>query len=663
MPKNQRLQKIIYTLLEALDMERPNDMEISNSEDSSDIYDSEEEECFFSNVDSVNEEEASDKEETLAVSHPTQPQVGWLLPSSSSEDEFIPPSQTSYSTSRPVTRFSDGASISLPTQRSPIHGPSTHRKRTRQRGCGAASKRSKPAVSRSDDVRERWHNAEEPDVEPQSPKFQPKNPVGPRIDCTTTWSPLSLFKLFFSSSSLYNIKNNTNANAEKRIAAGMKFDWFPLSVQELHVFLSIIIFSGMIRLHARSDMWRRDWPYNFGFPRSHMTRDRFESIFWSLHLCSITEDEENKKRKGTSAYDKLVKIKPLYNEIIHACNSLYQPGREITIHKRMVASKDRTGFRQFTKDTATRFGYKLVVLADSQTGYTWNFFIYQGKTENVQGEGLSYTSVMDLMNFRQLGEGYHLYVDNFYSSSALFQKLSAHNTLACGIVRPTCIGFPTTKVNDLPKNAERGDMRWLRKDNLLFVKWKDTKEVTMCSSFHKAFTGHTTKRRVKKAGQKQIKNIDVPDPVRDYNKYMGGLGFSDALIQYYSVHGKTMKWYKTFFYHFLDIAIFNSFILLKQLAISRGDTPMTQKRFREILMKELVDEAKAIDAASAPQPTLSTTCLPMYFGEKAGEARRVCVQCKAQGRKVKTPVYCSKCNVALCFTSGRNCFRDFHLKQ
>ncbi|XP_029941039.1 piggyBac transposable element-derived protein 4-like isoform X2 [Salarias fasciatus] len=569
---------------------------------------------------------------------------------------------------RGLTRLSRGASVTGQTSRSPspIPGTSKQAKRTRQGGRGAASKRSKQAATRSSDSLEMWHTAEEPDVEPTSPKFQPKHPVGPRINTTTSWSPLSLFKLFFSSSVLHTIMNNTNANAEKRNAAGIKFRWSPLSAQEMCVFLAIIIFSGLVQVHARSDMWCKEWPYNFGFPGSSMTRDRFEAIFWSLHLCSIEEDEANKRRKGTSAHDRLVKIKPLYNQIITACTSLYQPGREITINERMVASKARIGFRQYMKDKPTRFGYKLFVLADSSTGYTWNFFIYQGKTTNPQGEGLTYTSVMDLMNFNLLGDGYHLYADNFYLSSALFNKLSAHNTVACGTIRQTRIGFPTTTVNDLPKKAERRDMRLMRKDNLLFVKWKDTKEVTVCSSFHKAFTGHTAQRRVKEAGQWQVKNIPIPDAVRDYNIHMGGVDLSDVLIQYYSVHGKTMKWYKTFFFffhHFLHIAIVNSFILHKQLVIGRGETPITQKRFREVLMKELMEEGEAIAASSSPQPTPSTICLPIYFGGTATEDRRVCVWCKSEGRKMKTPMCCSKCNVALCLTSARNCFREFHLKH
>ncbi|XP_047239376.1 piggyBac transposable element-derived protein 4-like [Girardinichthys multiradiatus] len=532
---------------------------------------------------------------------------------------------------------------------------------TQVKKCQDVSRRAGQATStHGNEDKNMWHSPDEPDTDPQAPKFAPKHPPGPQIDATKSWSPLNLFKLFFSTSTIRTIIQNTNMKAKRTIAAGKKFKWIPLTVDNFYIFLSIIIFTGLVQVPSRTDLWRTKWPYNFNFPRQCMSRDKFEAIFWSIHLSNIKEDDKNQKKKGTPQYDRLFKIRPLYDEIKTACRSVFQPGREICVDERVVASKARLGLRQHMDKH--QLGYKLFVLADSNCGYTWNFFIYDGKTERVQQEGLSFTSVMDLMEFKLIGKGYHLYVDSFYTSPSLFHKLSANHTGACGTIRQTRVGFPKTTRNNLPKSAERGDMRWLRKDGLLFLKWKGAKEVTVCSTFHKAYSGDTMRRRVKEGGQWIFKNIAVPDAVRDCNKFMGGVGLSDALIQYYSVKGKTMKWYKTFFYHFLDIAVVNSYILFKMLAVGRGEAPMLQRKFREVLMQELIDESRAVAAAAAPKPSPSNMCLPAYYGSTATDHRRQCVLCKAEGKITKTPVYCSKCNVALCFVSDRNCFKDFHLK-
>ncbi len=121
-------------------------------------------------------------------------------------------------------------------------------------------------------------------------------------------------------------------------------------------------------------------------------------------------------------------------------------------------------------------------------------------------------------------------------------------------------------------------------------------------------------RRVKgEDGQWSHDKVPVPDAIKDYNIFMGGVDLSDALIQYYSVHSKTMRWHKTFFCHFLHIAVVNAYILYQHLPVGEGETHMTHKRFSEVLMKEMVNEAKVLVATTAPHPTLSTTCMPLYF--------------------------------------------------
>lgn len=74
----------------------------------------------------------------------------------------------------------------------------------------------------------------------------------------------------------------------------------------------------------------------------------------------------------------------------------------------MVASKARHGMKQYMKDKPTKWGFKLFVLADSKTGYTCNFNVYQGKALTPSGNGLNYDAVVNLIQVPFLGTGYNV---------------------------------------------------------------------------------------------------------------------------------------------------------------------------------------------------------------------------------------------------------------
>lgn len=114
--------------------------------------------------------------------------------------------------------------------------------------------------------------------------------------------------------------------------------------------------------------------------------------------------------------------------------------------------------------------------------------------------------------------------------------------------------------------------------------------------------------------------MPVPDAVLDYNKHMGGVDLSDALVGYYSVQHKTMKWYKTLFYHFLDVPLVNSFILWKQLKRYQSGSVSTQNKFREQLSREMMQFAIGAPPSSTPTVTATPNCMPYYYGSDATEA-------------------------------------------
>ncbi|KAL3969518.1 hypothetical protein ACER0C_027315 [Sarotherodon galilaeus] len=503
------------------------------------------------------EDSSSDDEDLIQVDKENGSDSSYeiLLPQSDDED-YEPPSPSS--PAQPSEPYHCQATQSTSAPAVPQLPESSNNDDYEQPLQSPAKRKakSKPARSKSrksgpPEQKEMWRNEKEEDRNPEPFKFMPSREPGPTFNKTASWSPLSLFQLFFSVPVVQTIIQNTNANAARRKAAGVKFQWTDLRVKDFYIFLAIIVFTGLVSVHHRADYWKREWPYNFHFPQEYMSRNRFEAIVWSLHLSNLKDDEENQKKRNTPQYDRLFKIKPLYDQLVNACKANFQPYENICIDERMVASKARISVKQYMKAKPTKWGYKLFVLADS-----------------------------------------------------------------------------ASEKNDFPKRAERGDMRWIRKDEVLFVKWIDTREITMCSTVHRAFSGKTVQRRVKEAGVWSAKQIPVPDAVLDYNKNMRGVDLSDVLIGYYSVQQKTKKWYKTFFYHFVDIAIVNSFILHKEICRSQGREPVTQKKFWEHLAAEMLSFAVG-SAPAAPSPTL--TCMPRYYGSDATQSRRYCRRCLDAG--------------------------------
>jgi hypothetical protein len=109
------------------------------------------------------------------------------------------------------------------------------------------------------------------------------------------------------------------------------------------------------------------------------------------------------------------------------------------------------------------------------------FRIYVGKDKTKKG--LANTKiVLDMMRESNLlQKGYCLYIDNWYSSPHLYNKLYKLKTNVCGTVRINRKGMPKTLES---KKLKQGEATILQSKNIFVIKWKDKKDVTMLSTMH-----------------------------------------------------------------------------------------------------------------------------------------------------------------------------------
>jgi hypothetical protein len=167
------------------------------------------------------------------------------------------------------------------------------------------------------------------------------------------------------------------------------------------------------------------------------------------------------------------------------------------------------------------------MLHEAKTGYISNMEIY-----TAQGKKLNDTVMSVLEN--NLGVQHHVYQGNFYNSVNLVGNLLKHRIRVCGTMRPYR-GIPKDPEKEA-KELKRGQSSFQRKGDILAQVWKDKRLVRMISTTHDSIhvsTGETDR--------KPSEEIDKPNCIVQYNKYMKVLDCADQYLSYYSIVRKTVK--------------------------------------------------------------------------------------------------------------------------
>ncbi|KAL5510009.1 hypothetical protein EMCRGX_G005473 [Ephydatia muelleri] len=328
-------------------------------------------------------------------------------------------------------------------------------------------------------------------------------------------------------------------------ARANQFKRKPIVEDEIKKFIALVIGMGIVNMPDMQQYWSTSWPFTSTNFSSIMSRDRFLLLLKFLHLANNTR----MAAKGQRGYDTLFKVRHLLTTLIARYKDSYRMKKEVSVDESIIAYKGRLSFLQYMPKKPHKWGMKAWVLAEAETGYTWNFHLYTGKEEaRPAGLPLGTHVVIDLVK-DLAGKGHHIYFDNFYTSPQLCKALLTRGFGSCGTVRLDRKEIPDSFKRTV---VQTGEVAYYKDGHVLGLKWKDKRVVSLLTTIHDE--SMVTKSRRMKGAPNGIQVIDKPYGIDEYNKYMGGVDKAGQLVQYYGYNNFSKKWWKRVFFHIIAVA-------------------------------------------------------------------------------------------------------------
>lgn len=232
------------------------------------------------------------------------------------------------------------------------------------------------------------------------------------------------------------------------------------------------------------------------------------------------------------------------------------------------------------------------------------------------------------------------------------------------------------------------------------VIWKDNKCVRLLSTYvgvepfasMNVAAGQPAKAARYNRKDRNYVQTDCPQLIREYNRHMGGVDLMDGLVGRYKIGAKTKDIMNRLFYHFIDIAVVNAYILQKRIYSEQCNDssvdsatveewkPLELALFRRTLADSLMtynsNPVRGRPSTTAAATSENRNSPVSLHGQKAKHQppeirydglnhwpiffkKMWCKHCK----KSQTNFSCSKCNLNLCLSSAKNFSREYHNKE
>lgn len=501
------------------------------------------------------------------------------------------------------------------------------------------------------DEEEPWYEMRDGDILPGSPVTFMEQ-VGPKHMPPTDSQPIIYFNLFFTAALITNFVTETNRYATQSISNAIRSgtlkpksrasEWLPVSFGEMRAFIACILNMGLLRKSTIASYWSTlpcsatPW---FG---KMFSRNRFQLILKFFHLI-------NNREQAKLPYDPCAKFMPIVEHANVLFRHFYVPHEKLSIDESLIGTKSHTSLLQYLPNKQHhRWGIKLWVLCDSVVNYILAFSVYRGavtdeEKQNQKELGVSHLVVKKLLQVgNYLNKGYHLFVDNFYTSIPLARYLYDVGTYITGTIRMNRKLLP----KEIKQKFDVGQTKFFKNGPLLLCGHRDKKsqknQVLLLSTKAQNTTTEV-ERRVRHQTEPEI--IKKPDVILQYNKFMGGVDVSDMMIYAYLDERRTIKYWKKVVFNVMSRMVSNLYILYKENIKPTGKKPMTRLQFTESIVNSIGEEWLAYK--NTPEPQDPPQAKPLYGIKRLpGNMVRKCYGCSTERLK-RSHFVCVKCEKGL----------------
>ncbi|CAG2245712.1 unnamed protein product [Mytilus edulis] len=300
--------------------------------------------------------------------------------------------------------------------------------------------------------------------------------------------------------------------------------WRPLTENELKSFLAIVFNMGLIRKSSIEEYWNSSLPSQAShWFKKVMSRNRFQNI---LKFLYVSDYSRNVPRQHP-AYDPASRFRPLLSFMNKQFCRFIVPKKEVCVDETLMATKGHNVMRQYIPSKAAKFGIKFWMLCESATGYILQMSVYRGR------------------HFDPVPAG------------------QLQGTLRKNRPMPNTI----RNANPTPDNPV-----YMRKGKMLCAAFRD-------------MDGKKPVRMLSTAFSAQHLPSGRPRIVNGYNKNMGAVDTTDAIMKAYGGHRKNRKPWKKVVLHLFHRIVHNAYILYQK---NTSDTPVKSRlRFIQEIVESL----------------------------------------------------------------------------